>query len=1723
VQDDVLKNKLLGIASSKDAKLSTAPSASSKKNTDDEIKKEDKPEKPSKAQSEYEQFLIDWEPSDPLPFFPPGKIIKLCHLSNNPMVTGSDYYIDNPETTKKPYKPNKKSIEEEFLEVKNLGPKLSRGLSSLLAMVARSRGLWVDDKNKLRCPEGTPAANQFTDITGSNCFIPSPSTAAQSGARAARRAFGTAEQMAAGMGQRVDRSPSGRSTAAARYSPSDLAMLQAGMDIGGRMAMLGGASPSLRQTRGTGAASKTGMPIYYIGKREAIARGKDLTRAAAELKRRYSPSAQASEAIVYPPGSKFAGQPIGDVRNKADFMRAMQEFMPNVDPNEFSEYFDNAIPGVLSITERRAYVGMFEAFWQATIQQMTEQPEAYKIITTFEMMDDINTAVEIQVDPFSPSPQSGGRLAGVGAIQMARQAGLMAEGGAHVRFKISPFGMWQQANNVGRNMDSDGSGWWDSREGRMHYIAVHETGHVVDFYQKLKAFGLDPNVMGTYTAPTRVVNVPGAGPSVQQDKYNGAWIIDWSQVSNPLNNPFIDDMIQAAARLKSTQYTGSRFSGRKIDLQDDMNAFYANLVWGFQNNINHSPDDLPLMAALVGGAYATEAGVETRAEYFVYRRLFGELRGAQSASPGFNPFRDQLQTGPFDATPSDIDLRTTSARKNQSNNLLTHFLDAWATQERQRALEPGGALYQIIQQLPPGQAIPQSIIEDFERNVAADTLGRLNKLGQDVFGVAPNQWNISGRMGNIQGPSSRPPSLHAQRVRTAVRSNNIRTTRGKKQPSVSYGISGRMGNPDPVKPQRPREPDNGPFTGKFLDVLRGSSTWKQFAKKYRDQEVVFFDYETTGFGDDGNMPVQIGAVKMKNGKVVERFNIFVNPGIPLGDWAKKNLKDDKGQPLTDEWLASKASLKESHEKLLEFFGEDALLGGQYTPFDLEVLERILGQVGLEYKPAGVIDSKAMADEILPRWTPENPDGPTMIDPKTGAKKGSNSLGPLAEYLEVDLGDGWHTADADSEASAMIIERMLDRAASRPDTPRRILDVDQVPLIVQERRAQYDRDMADYSKKKAEYDQLISGRMGASQFETANGSVYTRQQDGTFRRKKSAMLGTTIEDTDVESTFDNTMFVDADDAYLIMAQGQRGAIIDKDGDLVGRRYDDTDLDSAKFMSFRREGDDFDTAYRKAGGTVQEEKIPAVRISREPQTGLKPIEWNNKDNKFHVGSPVSSITMETSQQISGRMGNPQRASLAKTVQVKEMLASTKSSIGAAMSDEYIDSWPEIQSKLNQSEIIARKPLTKSEARQRTRSGIQWFAKALQDAIGGEGRDPQQTAVSPYLRGVELDFMAHIAEMSEDELEQEVIDAISEFHAGIDPRPHIQVWQGDLTRIIQNGYKTTHQVDSDHSNSPMRKVYEAEIGIHPDVPDTMRPASGYIVHTDWLNAEDKAAADLLQLVPGADPEVNFPEFTSRGTAETMRGPVHVYGGAEIILRPETSGRTFYGYGDSLRTRFTPASVESVDPDEVARSIIFGGTTPVENMLDLLHGKWTGDYSSRRYEANSPSKEYYEALVVGGFDAADIEEVIIPSPEVIPVEVLFESESLPGQRNEDRIARGYDRDATIPSFSKMKESQYWVDNAGVSAEDAEIIAREIANKKLLSVGSNVNLARLLAAEKIRKQLEAAGAKMTVRNDTGMDFFNPDSWIKGIKDKSIEDVAEARMRQRIMLLIKDQLAKATA
>ncbi len=64
----------------------------------------------------------------------------------------------------------------------------NRGLPSVGISSARRSGVPVDDAGKMRCPPGTPNANQFTDINMSNCMVPSAETIAQQAADAAKEA-----------------------------------------------------------------------------------------------------------------------------------------------------------------------------------------------------------------------------------------------------------------------------------------------------------------------------------------------------------------------------------------------------------------------------------------------------------------------------------------------------------------------------------------------------------------------------------------------------------------------------------------------------------------------------------------------------------------------------------------------------------------------------------------------------------------------------------------------------------------------------------------------------------------------------------------------------------------------------------------------------------------------------------------------------------------------------------------------------------------------------------------------------------------------------------------------------------------------------------------------------------------------------------------------------------------------------------------------------------------------------------------------------------------------------------------------------------------------------------------------------------------------------------------------------------------------------------------------
>jgi len=256
-----------------------------------------------------------------------------------------------------------------------------------------------------------------------------------------------------------------------------------------------------------------------------------------------------------------------------------------------------------------------------------------------------------------------------------------------------------------------------------------------------------------------------------------------------------------------------------------------------------------------------------------------------------------------------------------------------------------------------------------------------------------------------------------------------------------------------------RLPTPGAFTGRFQKLMEGAKNWKDVAKRLKGETVTYFDFETTGIPDyDGqnitNDPVQLGAVQVKNGKIVKRFNVYINPESKLSEWSANNLKrdvvdengdrvlDENGRPestlVTPDWLEGQMGQEQALRDFIEFIGPGALLGGQNVPFDVEILKRMADKYGIELDIAGTIDSKDLAS-LLPKYDAEKGiDGPKAPDRKTGEIKATSSLGPVANFLGFEPAN-WHSADGDAEDSYNLVSRIIERAGSEGSEDLSLLD------------------------------------------------------------------------------------------------------------------------------------------------------------------------------------------------------------------------------------------------------------------------------------------------------------------------------------------------------------------------------------------------------------------------------------------------------------------------------------------------------------------------------------------------------------------------------------------------------------------------------------------------------------------------------------------------------------
>ena len=108
-----------------------------------------------------------------------------------------------------------------------------------------------------------------------------------------------------------------------------------------------------------------------------------------------------------------------------------------------------------------------------------------------------------------------------------------------------------------------------------------------------------------------------------------------------------------------------------------------------------------------------------------------------------------------------------------------------------------------------------------------------------------------------------------------------------------------------------------------------------------DEEFVAFDLETTGLSSRTDRIIEIGAVILKNGQEVDRFQTFVDPERPLD----KKIVELTG--ITEEMLEGAPKIEEVLPKFLEFIGGRVLVAHN-SDFDTGFIRAECARLGYEY-------------------------------------------------------------------------------------------------------------------------------------------------------------------------------------------------------------------------------------------------------------------------------------------------------------------------------------------------------------------------------------------------------------------------------------------------------------------------------------------------------------------------------------------------------------------------------------------------------------------------------------------------------------------------------------------------------------------------------------------------------------------------------------------------------
>lgn len=161
---------------------------------------------------------------------------------------------------------------------------------------------------------------------------------------------------------------------------------------------------------------------------------------------------------------------------------------------------------------------------------------------------------------------------------------------------------------------------------------------------------------------------------------------------------------------------------------------------------------------------------------------------------------------------------------------------------------------------------------------------------------------------------------------------------------------------------------------------------------------VVFDTETTGFYAGSDQMIEIGAVKIKSGKIIDRFDELIDPHRPIPK------KITELTFITDEMVKGKADEKEVTKRFLQW-ADGLPMVAHNAKFDISFMKAACNKYGFNEFDFTVIDTMSMARMLYPQWP-------------------NHKLQTLTKRLDVPWDeDKHHRADYDAEGTSIAFYKM----------------------------------------------------------------------------------------------------------------------------------------------------------------------------------------------------------------------------------------------------------------------------------------------------------------------------------------------------------------------------------------------------------------------------------------------------------------------------------------------------------------------------------------------------------------------------------------------------------------------------------------------------------------------------------------------------------------------------